>query len=62
MRDAKNDEYLFLGLLLIPTIWFAFLIAPYMDQGLIHALSYLSEALNHPGTTSRKRTHKIDKF
>ena len=48
MRDAKNDEYLFLGLLLIPTIWFAFLIAPYMDQGLIHALPYLSEALNHP--------------
>lgn len=48
MRDAKNDEYLFLGLLLIPTIWFAVLIAPYMDQGLIHALPYLSEALNHP--------------
>ena len=48
MRDAKNDEYLFLGLLIIPTIWFAVLIAPYMDQGLIHALPYLSEALNHP--------------
>lgn len=42
MRDAKNDEYLFLGLLIIPTIWFAVLIAPYMDQGLIHALPYLS--------------------
>ena len=40
MRDAKNDEYLFLGLLIIPTIWFAILIAPYMDQGLIHALPY----------------------
>lgn len=48
MRDAKNDEYLFLGLLIIPTIWFAVLIAPYMDQGLIHALPCLSEALNHP--------------
>ena len=48
MRDAKNDEYLFLGLLIIPTIWFAVLIAPYMDQGLIHALPYLSEALNYP--------------
>lgn len=48
MSDAKNDEYLFLGLLIIPTIWFAVLIAPYMDQGLIHALPYLSEALNHP--------------
>ena len=48
MRDAKNDEYLFLGLLIIPTIWFAVLIAPYMNQGLIHALPYLGEALNHP--------------
>lgn len=44
----NDDKYLFLGLLIIPTIWFAVLIAPYMDQGLIHALPYLSEALNHP--------------
>ena len=39
---------MFLGLLLIPTIWFALLIAPYMDQGLIYALPHFSEALNHP--------------
>ena len=48
MRDAKKEEYLFLGLLLIPTIWFALLIAPYMDKGLINAIPYLSEAFNHP--------------
>ena len=48
MRDAKKDEYVFLGLLLIPTIWVALLIAPYMDKGLIYAIPYLSEALNHP--------------
>lgn len=48
MRDAKKDEYVFLGLLLMPTIWFALLIAPYMDKGLINAIPYLSEALNHP--------------
>ena len=48
MRDAKKEEYLFLGLLLIPTIWFALLIAPYMDKGLIQAIPYISEALNHP--------------
>lgn len=46
MRDAKKDEYVFLGLLLIPTIWFALLIAPYMDKGLINAIPYLNEALN----------------
>ena len=48
MRDAKKDEYVFLGLLLIPTIWFALLIAPYMDKGLINAIPYLNEVLNHP--------------
>ena len=48
MRDVKKDEYVFLGLLLIPTIWFALLIAPYMDKGLINAIPYLNEALNHP--------------
>lgn len=39
---------MFLGLLLMPTIWFALLIAPYMDKGLINAIPYLNEALNHP--------------
>ena len=34
--------------MLIPTIWIALLIAPYMDEGLIHVIPYLSEALNHP--------------
>ena len=48
MRDAKKDEYVLLGLLLIPTIWVALLIAPYMDKGLINAIPYLNEALNHP--------------
>ena len=48
MRDAKKDEYVFLGLLLMSTIWFALLIAPYMDKGLINAIPYLNEALNHP--------------
>ena len=48
MRDAKKDEYVFLGLLLIQTIWVALLIAPYMDKGLINAIPNLNEALNHP--------------
>ena len=34
--------------MLIPTIWFSLLIAPYMDKGLINAIPYLNEALNHP--------------
>lgn len=48
MKDAKKEEFIFLGLLIIPIIWMAILIAPYMDQGLIYALPHFSEALNHP--------------
>ena len=48
MRDAKKEEYLFLGLLLLPVIYFAILIAPYMKDGLFKAIPYLSEAINHP--------------
>lgn len=48
MKDAKKEEFIFLGLLIIPITWLALLIAPYMDQGLIYALPHFSEALNHP--------------
>lgn len=48
MKDRKQDDYIFLGLLIIPVIWFAILIAPYSSGGLIHALPYISEAINHP--------------
>lgn len=48
MKDAKKEEFIFLGLLIILVTWLAILIAPYMDQGLIYALPHFSEALNHP--------------
>ena len=48
MKDAKKEEFIFLGLLIIPIIWLAILIAPYMDQGLMYALPHFSEAINHP--------------
>ena len=48
MKDHKQDEYIFLGLLVIPVIWFAILIAPYSNGGLIYALPYISEAIDHP--------------
>lgn len=48
MKDHKQDEYIFLGLLIVPVIWFAILIAPYSNGGLIYALPYISEAINHP--------------
>ena len=48
MKDRKQDDYIFLGLLIIPVIWFAILIAPYSSGGLIYSLPYISEAINHP--------------
>lgn len=48
MKDVKKEEFIFLGLLIIPIIWLAILIAPYMDQGLIYAIPHFSETLNHP--------------
>lgn len=46
--NKNKEEFIFLGLLIIPVTWLAILIAPYMDQGLIYALPHFSEALNHP--------------
>lgn len=48
MKDRKQDDYIFLGLLIIPVIWFAILIAPYSSGGLIYSLPYINEAINHP--------------
>ena len=48
MKDRKQDDYIFLGLLIIPVIWFAILIVPYSSGGLIYSLPYISEAINHP--------------
>lgn len=46
--NKNKEEFIFLGLLIIPITWLAILIAPYMDQGLIYALPHFSEALHHP--------------
>ena len=48
MKDQKQDDYLFFVLMIIPVIWFALLIAPYMDEGLIASLPYLTQAIEHP--------------
>ena len=48
MKDARKEEFIFLGVLVILVVWLAILIAPYMDQGLIYAVPHLSDALNHP--------------
>lgn len=48
MKNDKMNDLIFIGLFVIPVIWFGVLIAPYMGKGLIGTLPYLSKALNDP--------------
>ena len=48
MKNDRTTDYILIGFFIIPVIWLAVLIAPYMDRGLISALPYLSNAINHP--------------
>ena len=48
MKKDRTDEYIILGILIIPVIWGALLFAPYMHEGLFNAFSKFTEAMNHP--------------
>ena len=48
MRDDNKDVLIILGIFTIPVVWLALLIAPYINNGLIEALPYLTKALNEP--------------
>lgn len=48
MKNDRTTDYILIGFFIIPVIWLAVLIAPYMDKGLVGALPYLSNAINHP--------------
>jgi len=48
MKRDKTEEYIFLGLLIIPTVWFAVKVAPYMDKGLHNVIANLSEVTSNP--------------
>lgn len=47
-KDSHKEEIIFLGILVIPIIWMAIIIAPYSHEGLINALSKVSNALDNP--------------
>lgn len=48
MKIDRTADYILIGFFTVPVIWLAVLIAPYMNKGLIGALPYLSDAINHP--------------
>ena len=48
MRNDNKDVLIVLGIFTIPVVWLALLIAPYINNGLIEALPYLTKAINEP--------------
>lgn len=48
MNRDRTDEYILIGLLLIPTIWFALLVAPYADKGLFNVIPEFGNIMNNP--------------
>ena len=57
MKNDRTTDYILIGFFIIPVIWLAVLITPYMDKGLIGALPYLSNAINHPFSFIGARIH-----
>lgn len=47
-KDSHLEEILFLGILIIPVIWIALLIAPYIHEGLFNAITNINNALDNP--------------
>lgn len=47
MKDNR-DEYIFLGLCIIPVIWLALLYAPMIDQGLVYFIANSGDVMNSP--------------
>ncbi|MEG2908263.1 MAG: type IV secretory system conjugative DNA transfer family protein [Erysipelotrichaceae bacterium] len=47
-KDNHQDEWILLGLLVIPIIWMALLCAPFLDGGLFSIMENVGEAFNTP--------------
>ncbi len=47
-KDNHTEEIIFLGILIIPVIWIALLIAPFIHKGLFNAMDDISNAFGNP--------------
>lgn len=47
-NDDKQSSLMLAVIGIIPVIWFALLVAPYLSSGLMGILDGVSEAMNHP--------------
>ena len=47
-KDNHTEEIIFLGILTIPVIWIALIIAPFIHKGLFNAIGDISNAFDNP--------------
>ena len=47
-KDNHTEEIIFLGILVIPVIWIALIIAPFIHKGLFNAIGDISNAFDNP--------------
>lgn len=47
-KDNHTEEIIFLGILIIPVIWIALLIAPFIHKGLFNAMDDISNVFDNP--------------
>jgi type IV secretion system protein VirD4 len=47
-KDSHTAEYIVLSIFVIPIIWIALLIAPYIDQGLLNVMIHIHDISNSP--------------
>ncbi len=47
-KDNHTEEIIFLGILIIPVLWIALLIAPFIHKGLFNAMDDISNAFDNP--------------
>ena len=47
-KDSQKEELIFITVLVVPVIWIALLVAPYIQNGLFSNIENITQALNHP--------------
>lgn len=47
-KDSQKEELILIAVLIVPVIWTALLVAPYIQNGLFSSIEKIIQALNHP--------------
>lgn len=48
MKQGKTEEYILMGIAVVPVIWLSLLIAPYIDKGLLNVMVHTTDIFDKP--------------